>query len=447
MDGVGPKMAALIGNLIKKRGPTAESLEFSEELSNDFLDSTQSQQAIPMSQTARFTSMIEGDFTMSDNSNNSTNGSVRQMTSSVVSKYVPVKRNREEDDVFEVPKSALKKSYTVGDEFSMEDEYNSSSLSSDLWNAADFPEINSSSVPAPLSKLTEKLTKNTTTKKLKNYRPEKNTSGFNVLVGLLKFENDTKKKYASKKEIRETLKKDPEFSDLQITSWAPLATLIKYELIDKLSLNEEEKFSLTESGFRIANECFIEKTKNADPVENASTIESSKPNSNFKDEDIMIVEAQNSISTTVSSFNTASFGSFGTESLGGFFDMQSFDDSIKAGSYEVPSFDEPPKNKTAEKPPSKTLFFMNRMISGVKENPMRLDETDGTVTFAQYEKMSEEKPRPEREETTEIKTEKKTERKKEKKADKKTKSEPENKENTQVGPHQVRKSKLLIMRV
>ena len=421
-------MAALIGNLIKKRGPTSESLEFSEEMSNDFQINTESQQAFASSQTARFTQMIEGDFGMTDDSNNS-NETVTQMTSSVVSKYVPVKRNREENDVFEIPKSMLKKSYTA-DEFSMEDEYNSSSMSSDLWNAADFPEINSSSVGAPLSKLTEKLTKNSTTKKLKNYRPEKNTSGFNILVGLLKFENETKKKYASKKEIRETLKKDPEFSTLQITSWAPLATLIKYELIDKLQLNEEEKFSLTESGFRIANECFIERTKNSDASENASTIDSAKSNSNSnsRDNNVMIIEAQNTMSTTVSSFNTSSLGSFGTESLGGFFDIQGFDDSTKANSNEVPSFDEPSMIKTAEKPPSKTLFFMNKIISGVKkENSMRLDETDGTVTFSHYEKMSEEKARPEN------KPERKTESKPE--------SKPENKENTQVCAHQVKKSK------
>lgn len=344
---------------------------------------------------------------------------------------IPGKRDRDENDVFEVPKSSLKKAFTAG-EFGMEDEYNySGSLSSDLWNAADIPEINSSSVSA-LGKLTEKLTKNTSTKKLKNYRPEKNTSGFNILVGLLKFENETKKKYASRKEIKETLKKDPDFSTLQITSWAPMATLIKYELISNLQLNEEEKYSLTENGYRVANECFIEKTKNSEASDNASTIDSSKSNSNSRDNNMMIIEAQDSISTAVSNFNTSSFGG---ESFRGFFDIQGFDDSLKASSNEVPSFEEPPKDKTAEKPPSKKLFFM---VSGVKkDNSMRFDEAaDGTITFSQYEKMSveKEKTRPERE--PESRNESRTESKPENKPESK-----ESKESNQVCAHQVKKSK------
>lgn len=370
-----------------------------------------------------------------DNSNSTSN---QQMTSSMMSK-IPGKRDRDENDVFEVPKSSLKKAFTAG-EFGMEDEYNySGSLSSDLWNAADIPEINSSSVGA-LGKLTEKLTKNTSTKKLKNYRPEKNTSGFNILVGLLKFENETKKKYASRKEIKETLKKDPDFSTLQITSWAPMATLIKYELISNLQLNGEEKYSLTENGYRVADECFIERTKNSEASDNASTIGSSKENSNSRDNNVMITEAQDTMSTmstTVSNFNTSSFGG---ESFRGFFDIQGFDDSLKASSNEVPSFEERLKSKAAEKPSSKKPFFMVSEVK--KDNSMRFEEaSDGTITFAQYEKMSveKEKTRPERE--PESRTESRNESRNESRTESKPENKPESKESNQVCAHQVKKSK------
>ena len=100
-----------------------------------------------------------------------------------------------------------------------------------------------------------------TIKKTRNYRPEKNSNGYNILIGLFMFENETKKKYAAKKEIKQSVKNGKDIADIQISGWAPMTTLIKYDLISSFKFSDEEKYSLTENGYKLANDCYIDLLK------------------------------------------------------------------------------------------------------------------------------------------------------------------------------------------
>lgn len=97
-------------------------------------------------------------------------------------------------------------------------------------------------------------------RKSKSKRPDKNSIAYKILIGLYSYQTATGRKYASKKDIKNSLKDLVDtLGELEIKSWAPIATLIKNELILPFTFGEEEKYSLSLDGHELAVEFYEER--------------------------------------------------------------------------------------------------------------------------------------------------------------------------------------------
>jgi len=245
-----------------------------------------------------------------------------------------------------------------------------------LWSANEFPSASNFTVAEePTSKLLSLNSLNAkggTGKKLKKYKPEKNSTGFNILIGLLKFEGEANKKYATKKEIKQALKNaKEEIGDLLISNWTAMNTLIKYDLVSNFQFNDEEKYSLTDTGYQTASDSYVvlleDKEKPA-PVPVPSTTSAKE----VKNPDAMIIEdSSNNPSSNSNSATTVDYNNDSNNAAKEveFFDYSKFDFS-----------------KTVKKSQTKTVI--KSMHSFTEEKVIADDQT---VNFTLYEKLSTEK--------------------------------------------------------
>jgi len=312
LDGVGAKMAALIGNMIQKK--YSQNLLNSEAPVQLTLSQQSDVQVEPLStqdilqdynqhsQDADLTRRMRRFETLFTHSpiRESQESRSEYLSESQSSNYIsyaeykniwdPIKRSRDEEysDPFTL---TLKKSKTTD-----LDSENSRSIQSTSFKKA----VLTASKSLDVEDIGLK-----TTKKKKNYRPEKGSTGYFILIGLLAFENDTKKKYATKKEIKAYLKKAVDtLGPMEIKNWSTLPTLIKNELVLPFTFNDEEKYSLTDQGVNIATELHMEQlqvyrdSKNQSVKETSNTDTTSRMFSEMRHE-----ETKSTVDTTVTSTN------------------------------------------------------------------------------------------------------------------------------------------------
>jgi len=427
-------MAALIGNIIQKKNkenPVNFNIDSqsSENKENEDHEGFQ----MEFSQTSQYTRMIENEI-YAGNSFSQDQDLGLKKPSFQLSKYLgdPKKRGRDEADPPLVVHETLRKSHTMDNPMlqGLEEQEEENDMYADygdnLWSANDLPEDS-----VKLLSLTQKPT---TGKKFKNYKPEKNSTGANILIGLLKFESETKKKYATKKEIKQALKNaKEELGDLLISNWSAMNTLIKYDLVSNFQFSDEEKYSLTDSGFQTATDCYVKKIEdkqNPEPV--AATNPSSTTAKDFKNPDAMNIESNSSpIQTSNSNSNSATtvdLNNAGSENKDvEFFDYSKFDFS-----------------KTVKKSQTKTVlkrsFTEEKVIITHKEK----ETTENTVSFSLFERLSTEKEKAAVARFTEIEQDEVYEKETpHKNFDKETpykNDEKEEKESTEIYNHLVEKS-------
>ena len=254
LDGVGTKMAMIIGNLlVKKYDDMIENRELISEVIDEEEFPPENGVLMHMNSQGSQLELYTQNNVASRNGNNRI---IEEQVSPVHSQksMVLVKRDRDEDDVYQPKTSALKRYRTIEDYRSeANDNDEESHCIVNLWPTYNDKEKNKFK---SFRNFQEKARK----KKTKEYRPVSKTSAFNTLIGLYKFEAETKKKYASKREINQVLKKNQDdFGSLKVSSWSCLPTLIKNGLISNFIFSNEEKYSLTESGYAVASECYLQK--------------------------------------------------------------------------------------------------------------------------------------------------------------------------------------------
>jgi len=403
-------MAALIGNIIQKKNQQSTEIiiesDFIEENEKENEGSYQNQNSntnnkldvfSQMSQYAKFLDMSDS-FTEIRNSTSPKkkereNDKITSLDSVLKKKpATSLKRTRDEADIVEAPKKETIKRFQTMDTYSYEnmtitnyeEMYNDNA--NNLWETSEVPanyekESGEESTADIIEKLKQKQTA-PTAKKLRNYNPEKSTGSFNILVGLLVFENETKKKYASKKEIKQVLKKvKDDLGDLPISSWAPMTTLIKYELVTSFNFSDEEKFSLTDAGYKTATDCYTKTLeKKLAPEEESKTnagstqactmnIENSNSGASMYDEinnllnESKLEEVNNEITKESKVFASANI-----------FDEDTMDSTKETEKREKSLF----KSMYSR---SNTIFEKNSIIISDEEN-------EKTVNFTHFEKLS-----------------------------------------------------------
>jgi len=371
-------MAALIGNIIQKKNNEnpnlhSQSNENNKENEEDY-DEVNTMQ---FSQTSQFTRFFENDIPAGNSLSQDQEFGLKK-ASFQISKYInePKKRGRDETDPPSVLQQSLRKSHTMDNPMIQgldeEDMYNGDP-NDNLWSANDFP---SAAIEEPTSKFLS-LNQKTggTGRKLKKYKPEKNTTGFNILIGLLKFEGETKKKYATKKEIKQALKNEKEeLGDLLISNWTAMNTLIKYDLVSNFQFSDEEKYSLTDTGFQTASDCYVLLLQDK---ENPAPVPSTTSAKDAKNPDAMIIE--DSSNNPSSNSNSATTVDLNTESNNGAKDVEFFDYS---------KFD---FSKTVKKSQTKSIIKSMHSFTEEKVISKAEREDDKTVNFTLYEKLSTEK--------------------------------------------------------
>ena len=386
-------MAALIGNLIqKKNSQSSQTVE--TEPTNEIEDKeNKNSNSVPdlFSQMSEYTRLLEINDSFSGMENcqspkrkEKDNEKITSLDS-ILKKKSPkaMKRTRDEADIIQVPKKETLKRFHTMENYTIdnfEDMYNENAQS--LWSAnemEDFSKVSTDeNLPMILNNLKEKQAA-TTVKKMRSYNPEKSTGGFNILVGLLIFENETKKKYASKKEIKQAIKKEKEtLGDLPINSWAPMTTLIKYDLVLNFTFSDEEKFSLTENGYNTATECYIKtlEKKNA-PEEQKTASDSTK-------ECTMAVESSNS-------GTSMSFEGNKLLNEGNVFEINNENTSESTKPIEDMKINE--NTRSIEIVQTKNVFRTSQRIFDGDAIVISEDEDEKTVTFSHFEKLSASKDR------------------------------------------------------
>lgn len=369
-------MAAVIGNMIQKK--YGQSIDNPNSVTQVNSQDKANENNVPFnfySQSSQFDKAFGMDlFGVEEENADIRMEQEDEITSSTLTKSLSndLKRRRDDNDLIDLTNAPLKRYHTMENHSNetIEEAYND--YQQNLWSAVDLPE----NAMKTVSIKSKKTTVVQTTKKLKNYRPEKNSSGCNILIGLLKFENETKKKYASKKEIKQTLKKDKEeLGDAPITNWTPISTLIKYDLISNFSFNDEEKYSLTENGFTIATECYAEKIQ-----EKESAAENEAKSAKLDRFDSKEYSLGNTNTKTTSTGSTIDL-----TNLCGEYKMSDMIDSDFSISAKLP-----------EKSFLKSDVFENKANAGTgrgRGQPIIIDDEDAeeTVNFSHYEKLSVEK--------------------------------------------------------
>jgi len=344
----------------------------------------------------------------------------------------PKKRGRDETDPPVVLHGTLKKSYTMenpmlqGLEEQDEEQDMYADAGDNLWSANDIPE--------DTYKLLSLTQKPVAGKKKKNYKPEMKSTGFNILIGLLKFEDETKKKYATKKEIKQAIKNaKEELGDLLISNWTAMNTLIKYELVSNFQFSDDEKYSLTDLGFQTATDCFVKLVQEKENPEPAAASPPSNPSSttakDLKNPDAMNIENCSAVPTSNSNSNSAT--TLDSNSVGS--------ENKEAELFDYSKFD---FSKTVKKSQTKTVLKRShteeQRITSISSE--RKDEN--TVSFSLFERLSTEK---EKTSLSRFKEEERIiqERIIEEKETPYKHDEKDEKETTEVFNHLVEKSKII----
>lgn len=266
LDGVGTKMAMIIGNLlIKKHDDMIEN----KDLIAEVIEEEELADGVIMYMNSQCTELelhMQNDIPNRKENNKIIEEQVSPAHSQ--KSMVLVKRDRSEDDVYPPKASVLKRYHTTEDtenNDNEDDEHNHCIVN--LWPTYNSKENNKfQSYENFQEKAKGKKAK-------KGYRPISKTSGFNILIGLYKFEAETNKKYASRKEIKQILRKNQDdFGVLKISGWTCLPTLINNGLISNFFFSDEEKFSLTETGYTVASECYLQKLQGQAQVESRENI-------------------------------------------------------------------------------------------------------------------------------------------------------------------------------
>lgn len=87
--------------------------------------------------------------------------------------------------------------------------------------------------------------------KMRNYKPDKNSSAATILFGLYTHKSQKGTNYATKKEIKQAVGHLSKiFPGIELTGWTSMNTLLKYEYITAFNFNDEEKFALTDWGLK-----------------------------------------------------------------------------------------------------------------------------------------------------------------------------------------------------
>lgn len=150
-------------------------------------------------------------------------------------------------------------------------------------------------------------------KRKRNYKPDTNSSGCFILLGIKQFEEETSKKYATKKEIKEYLKKlEATLGTMEVKSWNAIDTLTKNDLIIAFKFNDEMKYSLSLAGKELADDLCCEKLtekKSGVPSKKDSNESSNSLPSGLADNEVLFVDKTNLPQKTPQITKTVSFDS------------------------------------------------------------------------------------------------------------------------------------------
>lgn len=222
-----------------------------------------------------------------------------------VSIYEPIKRNRldqpedPEDEEFE---SIMKKYFSLKKTKTEEEDDKKSEESDDLDfmvkpKEPEFKPFDSDFKLFSLKKDSKELSDpKTQSKKKRNYKPDTNSSGCFILLGLKFYEEETGKKYALKKDIKDQLKKSADFlGPMEVKSWNAIDTLTKNELVVPFKFNDEMKYSLSLAGKELADELCLEKLaekKSGASTKTSNESSNSLPESNAES-DVVFIDKTN----------------------------------------------------------------------------------------------------------------------------------------------------------